>query len=131
VGIGTRIGNHGQQSWVRRRRRQDRQAAGTRRGPLAELTNNSIRHRYEMVVDDWTAYMTYAQAENTITLVHTSVPTALEGKGVGSNLVRAVLENVRTKDLKVVAECAFVAGFIKRHPEFQDLLGDPAQGGPS
>jgi predicted GNAT family acetyltransferase len=97
---------------------------------LAKLTDNNVRHRYEMVVDDWMAYVTYAQAENTITVLHTLVPTALEGKGVGSKLARAVLEDIRKKDLKVVAECAFIGGFIRRHPEFQDLLADPAKGDP-
>lgn len=98
---------------------------------MAELTDDSARRRYEMVVDNSMAYVSYAPMGNTITLVHTSVPTALEGKGVGSNLARAVLEDIRKKELKVVAECAFIAGFIKRHPEFQDLVADPAQRHPS
>ncbi len=98
---------------------------------MAELTNNTVRHRYEMVVQDWMAHVTYVQAGREIALVHTSVPTALEGQGVGSDLARSVLDDIRRSGLKIVPECAFIAGFIKRHSEFQDRLADPGQGRPS
>jgi hypothetical protein len=57
-----------------------------------------------------------------ITLVHTEVPPALEGKGIGSALVRGVLDLVRGRGLKVVATCPFVAAYMGRHPEYNDLL---------
>lgn len=94
-------------------------------------TNNTERQRYEMVVDNWAAYVTYMQTATSITLIHTLVPTALEGQGVGSTLARSVLDDIRRKRLKIVPECAFIAGFIKRHPEFHDLLADHMQDQPS
>jgi predicted GNAT family acetyltransferase len=95
---------------------------------MSEAINNTSRHRYEMVVNDWMAYVTYAQTGNEITLLHTCVPTALEGQGIGSELARSVLDDIRQRNLRVVPECAFIAGFIKRHREFQDLLAASAQG---
>jgi len=57
-----------------------------------------------------------------ISLDHAEVPSALEGRGLGSKLVRATLDQVRSEGLKVVPRCSFVAAFIRRHAEYADLL---------
>ena len=89
---------------------------------MTEAINNTALHRYEMVIEHSTAYVTYARMDGRITLMHTEVPSALAGRGVGSALARSVLEDIRRLRLKIVPECAFIAGFIKRHPEFEDLV---------
>ncbi|WP_442791381.1 GNAT family N-acetyltransferase [Micromonospora sp. NBC_01739] len=45
-----------------------------------------------------------------------------EGRGVGAALARAALDEARTANLRVLATCPFIAGWIARHPEYQDLL---------
>jgi predicted GNAT family acetyltransferase len=92
---------------------------------MAELTDNAARRRFEMVVDGVTAYVTYARHGDRLTLVHTEVPQALGGRGVGSALATAVLEHVRSSGLRVAVECEFLEAFIKRHPEFADLVVEP------
>ena len=86
------------------------------------LRNNTEEHRYELDVDGATALLYYRLAPGVITLVHTEVPSALEGRGIGSKLVRAVLEDIRAQGLKVVARCPFVSAWMSKHPEFNDLL---------
>ncbi len=86
------------------------------------LRNNTALHRYELDVDGEIAALYYRLAPGVITLVHTEVPQALNGRGIGSKLVRKVLEDVRAQGLKVVARCAFVSAYMGRHPEFNDLL---------
>jgi hypothetical protein len=54
------------------------------------------------------------------------VPAELAGKGVGSQLARGALDAVRAKGLKVVAQCPFIAGYIAKHSEYQDILKDAA-----
>ena len=49
-------------------------------------------------------------------LLHTEVPEALSGQGVGSKLVRGTLDAVRGDGAKVVPRCEFVAAYIERHP---------------
>ncbi len=78
--------------------------------------------RFELETDGHTAFTYYQLAPGVITLTHTEVPPALGGRGVGSTLVRGVLEAVRAQGLKVVPKCPFVAAFMGRHPEFNDLL---------
>lgn len=59
-----------------------------------------------------------------IVFVHTEVLPGAEGMGVGRGLARAALDDVRRRGLRLVAECEFIAGFLKRHPEDRDLLAD-------
>jgi hypothetical protein len=88
-------------------------------GPLRD---NTALGRYEMDADAETASLYYRIAPGVITLRHTEVPPALGGRGVGSRLARAVLEDARARGLKVVASCPFVAAYMGKHPEFNDLL---------
>ena len=54
--------------------------------------------------------------------MHTEVDPACEGRGFGSKLVAAVLEDVRRKGLEVVPLCPFIAHYVASHPEVHDLL---------
>jgi predicted GNAT family acetyltransferase len=53
---------------------------------------------------------------------HTEVDPDAEQDGLGSRLVRGALDDVRARGGAVVARCPFVAGWIERHPDYQDLL---------
>lgn len=57
-----------------------------------------------------------------IVFVHTEVLPGAEGMGVGRGLARGALDDVRRRGLRLVAECDFIAGFLKRHPEDRDLI---------
>ena len=59
-----------------------------------------------------------------IALLHTEVPEALSGQGVGSKLVRGVLDALRAEGAKVVPRCEFVAAYVERHPEYRDMVAD-------
>ena len=87
-----------------------------------DLYNNAVRHRFELNVDGHTAFVSYRLAPGVITFVHTEVPSALSGRGIGSRLVRGVLDYARSQKLKVVPQCPFVAAYIGKHPEFSDLI---------
>ena len=87
-----------------------------------EVRDNKERHRFELAVDGRTAFSQYKLAPGTITFLHTEVPKELEGHGIGSKLARGVLEAARARGLKVVAKCPFIAAYIRKHAEFQDLL---------
>jgi predicted GNAT family acetyltransferase len=86
------------------------------------VRDNAAQHRFELETEGHTAYLYYRLEPGVITLVHTEVPPALGGRGVGSTLVRGVLEATRAKGLKLVVKCPFVAGYMGKHPEFNDLL---------
>jgi len=89
---------------------------------MADLIDNTTAARFEMPVDGHIAFVTYRRGDGVIALNHAEVPRELEGRGVGSKLVRATLDQVRSEGLKVVPRCSFVAAFIARNAEYQGML---------
>lgn len=74
--------------------------------------------RFELRFPQGTAYVEYLQnQQGVIYLTHTEVPEAFEGKGVGSVLVKKVLDHIRSLQVKMAPLCPFVAAYLKRHPE--------------
>jgi uncharacterized protein len=87
------------------------------------ITHDPDRHCFETTVDGHVAILNYKQDGRSITFIHTQVPKALAGRGVGSALAGAGLKYAREQGLQVIPKCEFVAGYIKKHPEFADLVG--------
>ncbi|NNC34476.1 MAG: N-acetyltransferase [Croceitalea sp.] len=87
-----------------------------------KVTDNSAKKQYELLVDDKLARLEYIVAQNRIFLTHTEVPIGLEGRGIGSELIRQVLEDIQLKNMILVPLCPFVAGYIKKHPEWKALV---------
>lgn len=79
-------------------------------------------HRFAVHLGEATALLAYKQEGDTLYLVHTEVPSQMEGKGIGGQLAKAGLEYARQNGLKVVARCPFVASYLQRHPEYNDLI---------
>ena len=88
------------------------------------VRNNPAEHRYELTVDGHLAATYYKIADGVITFIHTEVPDALAGRGVGSKLVKGALDQVRSAGLKVVPQCPFVKAYIEKHAEYADLLAN-------
>ena len=86
------------------------------------VRDNPALNRFELDVDGQMAVAYYQLAPGVITFRHTEVPQELSGHGIGSKLVRGALEAARARGLKVVAKCPFVAAYMAKHPEFNDLL---------
>jgi len=93
-----------------------------------DVRNNADEGRYELEVDGHLAIAAYERREGALVFTHTQVPQMLEGQGVGSRLISAALQDAREQGLKVVPLCGFVAAYIDRHPEEQDLLALDAPG---
>lgn len=93
-----------------------------------EVHDNKETRRYEVQTPAGLAFAEYRAAGPAIMFTHTEVPEALEGQGVGSDLIRAALDDVKAQGKKVIPLCPFVAAYIGRHQEYLDLV-DPAQRG--
>lgn len=93
--------------------------------PSVEVTDNTEKSRYEARVDgELAGFLTYQVDGAVVTMPHTEVDSAYEGRGVGSTLVASALDSVRASEGKVVPTCPFVASYISRHSEYQDLLAE-------
>ncbi|AMV71083.1 GNAT family N-acetyltransferase [Desulfuromonas carbonis] len=79
-------------------------------------------NRFQVEVGEHVAYLDFTLAAGRIVLTHTLVPSELEGNGLGGKLAKAALDYARSQGLQVVAQCPFVAAYIRKHPEYQALL---------
>lgn len=90
-----------------------------------EVTDNAPLSRFEITVDGQVAgFAEYRLTPDRIVFTHTEVGDAYEGQGLASQLVKRALDVSRDTGLKVVPLCPYVARFIKRHPEYQDLVAE-------
>jgi uncharacterized protein len=88
-----------------------------------EVTNNGDKHRYEARLNGTLAgWVEYQLTTELVVITHTEVDPTHEGKGIGSALARATLDDVRVQNRKALVICPFVTGWIHHHPEYRDVL---------
>jgi uncharacterized protein len=90
-----------------------------------QVTDNPAEHRFEVRLGADVAFAEYRLKPGQIVLPHTVVPPAFEGKGVASALARHAFGHARAQGLTVVPTCPFMASWVKKHPEAQDIV-DPS-----
>ena len=90
--------------------------------PDLTITNNEARHRFEARIGEQTAVLEYTRATGLIVYNHTEVPKNLEGQGIASQLAKTALEFAREHELQVMPLCPYVATYMRRHPEYKELL---------
>ena len=86
------------------------------------LIDNADAKRYEFEMEGKRPIIEYIKAKEKIYLTHTEVPDSMAGKGVGKALVGQVLEDIKEKGLTLIPLCPFVALYIKRNPEWKELV---------
>lgn len=81
------------------------------------------RSRFEVSVDgELAGFLVYRSRKGVLALVHTEVEDRFEGRGLGGRLARFALDQARAEGLAVVPFCPFVNAWMKRHPEYVDLV---------
>lgn len=92
----------------------------------ARVTRNDDASRYEAYAgDDLAGVLDFRPLDGdqpTMVLPHTGVEPAYEGQGIGSQLTRYALDDLRERGVKVRPDCPFIATWIERHPEYADLV---------
>src|SRR5712675_2843223 len=78
--------------------------------------------RIEIERQGHVAYLEYTLAGKVLQLIHSEVPEALRGQGLGAELAHAALEWAREQGMKVDVICPSVAEYLKKHPEYGDLV---------
>jgi predicted GNAT family acetyltransferase len=87
-----------------------------------KISNNRERQQFQATIGDQLASLEYRLHDGVIVLMHTEVPDKLSGHGIGSALAEYALQYARTNKLPVKVYCPFVLTYLKRHPEYQDLI---------
>jgi predicted GNAT family acetyltransferase len=88
-----------------------------------QLINNTRDQSYEFHLDGDVAKIDYMKTKNgEIALTHTEVPYKFQGKGVGRELVEAVLIDIEKNGEKVIPLCGFVIAYIRKNPQWKKLV---------
>ncbi len=87
------------------------------------MVDNGSAHRFEARTPDGevAGVVNYLPRADHLVLVHTEVKQEYDGQGIGSALVRQVLDRVRADGQRIVPQCPFIASYLRRHPEYSDL----------
>ena len=79
--------------------------------------------RYVVTVDGAPAgHAEFREVEGATVFTHTVVDDAVEGQGLGSDLLRGALDDVGARGGSVVPLCSFVRSWIDRHEPYGDLV---------
>jgi len=93
------------------------------------VTDNPTELRYELSMDgECAGVLRYRrQPGGALVFVFPDIEPHLEGNGLGTRLVQGALDDARARGLKVVPFCPFVFDFIRRHPEYGDLVTEDTE----
>jgi hypothetical protein len=89
---------------------------------MAAVRDNKLQRRFELDVEGQVAFANYRQTPQALIITHTETPRALRGRGIASQLVEGALELIRADGQKVIAGCGFVVDYLRKHPEYRDLM---------
>lgn len=88
-----------------------------------EVVDVPDANRYELRLNGHLVGLAaYRRRNGRIALIHTEVDEACSGRGFGSRLAAAALDDARRKGTVVVPLCPFIAHYIDRHPEYEELV---------
>ena len=86
------------------------------------IRDDSEHNRLVMRVPGGEAFAAYRRANGYLVISHTEVPPTLRGQGIGSELAAGIFEFARGKGEHIVPACSFLADWVRRHPEYRDVL---------
>jgi len=89
---------------------------------MTDVTDNPGESRFELEEQGMTAVADYRRQGDTLLITHVEAPAALRGQGTAGRLMSGLLDQVRQGGLKVTPLCSYAVAFIRRHPEYQDLV---------
>lgn len=87
------------------------------------VVDNAELNRYEVYVGSTLGGFTdYHAQPQLVTLMNTEIDPAFRGRGIGSRLVAGALDDVRRRGADVLPICPFVRAYLRRHPEYADIV---------
>lgn len=87
------------------------------------IKNNESNKHFEVLLDDGEyAFIEYRWYKKDLALMHTIVPEDKQHMGIAGQLAKFALEYAKVNNLKVLVYCPYVAGYLKKHPEYATLV---------
>jgi len=92
------------------------------------VEHNQDAHKYSAHVHGDEAVVTYLEEGDAVVFTHTVVPESLRGQGVGEELVRQAVADVRRQGREVLASCPFVQRYLEKHPQKEETPTEAGAG---
>ena len=89
---------------------------------MANVTDNTVAGRYELIEADQIAYADYRLEGGRLIIDYVFSPPALRGAGTAGRVMEGVVADARARNLKITPLCGYAAAWIRRHPDAVDLL---------
>ncbi len=89
---------------------------------MNKVLDNTDRRRFELEEQGLVAFADYRLHGDQVVIPHVEAPPALRGTGAAGRLMTGVLDLIRERGQKVVPVCPYAVAFIRRHPEYGDLI---------
>ncbi len=89
---------------------------------MSELRNNAEAARYELDEQGQTSWADYRLQGERLYIDHVESPPALRGTGAAGRLMKALAQDARNRGLKITPICGYAAAWLRRSPEFKDLV---------
>jgi hypothetical protein len=87
------------------------------------VTDNPARSRYELHLDgELAGFVSYRLRGQAIELLHTEVDPRFQGGGLAATLAQASLDDARGRHLAVLPTCPYIRSWIRKHPDYADLV---------
>lgn len=86
------------------------------------VSHDAGQQCFVAIVDGHRCVLDYRLSGNTMTITHTGVPTAVGGRGIAGELVRAAAHTARAAGWKVVPACSYAETYFKRDKSFADIV---------
>ena len=90
---------------------------------MSELRNDTAASRYELEEQGQTSWADYRLQGERLFIDHVESPVALRGTGAAGRLMTALAQDARDHGLKIIPICSYAAAWLKRSPEYRDLVG--------
>lgn len=86
------------------------------------IVDDPANQRYEARLGEvLVGFSEYRRIGDRLIFLHTEVDPAFEGRGIGGRLAAGALDDVRARGLTFTVKCPFIASYLERHPEYEDL----------
>lgn len=90
-----------------------------------ELT---VRHepsaqRFAVRLNNKIAYLSYEKhSRKTLDYAHVYVPPEFRRQGIAARITKTALEYARKNGFLVIPSCSYVDYFLRKHPEYNDVI---------
>lgn len=86
------------------------------------IKDNSFLRQFETTVDGKLAKIEYSSQERKVFLTKLVIPEEITNEGFKEDFIKAVLNNIQEKNLRVVPTSPEIAGFLRKNRQYKEML---------